>query len=242
MNDILKNLAVLSFEIGNDCNLKHEHHDKCPINHRIYRNKNYELSIEKILKCIDEAVTLGFNGHIAFHYYNEPLLYKDKIETIINLRKERKYLLITNGLLLDRNVDNNSIIELFDRVYITCYNSNDMCFFKGIKNKYANVKIFDWELDDRVQIYTSEYKNLLGCKRPQFELPIDYYGNIHLCCCDWNNQHYIGNVYEKTLHEILISPVYKNILQMTKQRMLDYNTAPEVCKRCKQVVYIKLEV
>jgi radical SAM protein with 4Fe4S-binding SPASM domain len=236
MSDILNNLTILSFEIGNDCNLKHKH-DKCPINHRVYINKDYTLSIEKILMCIEEAALLGFKGYIAFHYYNEPLLYKNKIETIIGYAKEYKYLLFTNGLLLDRNVNNNPVLDLFDIVYVTCYDQNYIDFFNDIKNRYTNVRILNWDLDDRVEIYRSDYNNLLSCKRPLFELPIDHYGHIHLCCYDWNNQYYIGNVNQKSLKEILISSSYEKVLQMTKQRWLNLKTAPELCKRCNHILF-----
>lgn len=238
MNNILNNIMILSFEIGNDCNLK-QIHEKCPINHRTYVNIEYALSTKKIVECIKEAMSIGFTGHVAFHYYNEPLLYKDKIEAIIHSAKEYKYLLFTNGLLLDENINNNSILKLFDVIYITCYEPNHMDFFRKIQDRYSNVKIFDWDLDDRAEIYKSDYNNLLGCKRPLFELPIDYYGNIHLCCYDWNNQYYIGNVHEKSLKDILASPCYENIIQMTKQRLLDLKTSPEICKYCNHILFTK---
>lgn len=236
--NILENLEILTFEIGNDCNLRHEH-NKCPINRRVYINKKHALTTEKILGCMHEAASMGFRGYVAFHYYNEPLLYKDKIETIISAAKEYKYFLLTNGLLLDKNIDNNTILKRFDIVIITCYNQKHITYFNKIKKTYSNVKIINANMDERLQIYTSEYDNIFGCKRPLYELPIDYYGNIHICCNDWNNQYYIGNINEASLENILESSYYQNVHDMTKQRLLDLKRAPEVCKHCNYSLILK---
>lgn len=37
-------------------------------------------------------------------------------------------------------------------------------------------------------------RNVYGCMRPVWEIPIDYYGNIHLCCRHWKESYKIGNI------------------------------------------------
>jgi len=237
-SNLLEYLEILSFEIGNGCNLA-EKHDRSPINQRKYVNNKNKLSSRKILECIKEAQLIGFNGYVAFHYYNEPLLYKEKIEKIIVKTRNQKFVLFTNGTLLNEKVENNSILNLFDIKVITCYDKKSMDFLNKIKSYYSNVIINSADLDDRLNIYKSDYNNILGCKRPLLELPIDYYGNIHLCCYDWDNQHYIGNINEKSLREIIESPHYETVLNVTKQRLLNLEKVPEICKRCNHILLTK---
>ncbi|AJS57206.1 radical SAM/SPASM domain-containing protein [Paenibacillus sp. IHBB 10380] len=227
----LSKTTILSFEIGDDCNLQ-KCHKECPINARTYLKQEKHLTVEKIVESINQAKDMNFNGFVAFHNYNEPLLHKDKLLEIIEKAQPCKYLLWTNGLLLNRNVEKNEFLKKFDFICITCYFKKDISFFEQIKEFHGNVHIFDWELDDRLDAYSRDYFNEIGCKRPLFELPIDYYGNVHLCCFDWNNTYEIGNINDTSLTEIVNSDTYQNILASTKKKLLDRTTCPEICKNC----------
>ena len=229
----LSKLSLLSFEIGDRCNLQHIH-DKCPINCRTYKNTERCLDTDTILDSIQMAKKLNFDGYIAFHYYNEPLLYLDRILEIINRAPNNKYLLWTNGLLLDRIPENNEFLSLFEYICITCYDPKNMPFFLRIKDIYKKVEIFDWELDDRLNAYDRPYCNKISCKRILFEIPIDYYGNVHLCCVDWNNQFQVGNIFDKSLYDIVRSDVYQSITKMSHKELIDEN-CPDICKRCNAV-------
>lgn len=227
----LSQTKILSFEIGNKCNLSNLH-DKCPINKRVYKNKKRELNVERITKAIDEAVLVGFNGYIAFHYYNEPLLYIDSISRVIDSHPEQHYLLWTNGLLLSRDVIENELIRKFKKVVITCYDKNDSVFLKELQSYYGNIQIAYGELDDRLKIYDSLKVNESGCIRVLYEMPIDYYGNIHLCCQDWNNTFQIGNIFDESLDEIVRGEVYQKLLSLTNSKLIDNERCPPICKKC----------
>lgn len=227
----LSRTTIISFESGQGCNLTREH-DKCPINHRVSDRSFGPLTPKKIKKSIEEAQELGFNGYVAFHFYNEPLLYKKRILEVINNKSDCKYLLWTNGLLLSRNVEENQFLKLFSRIVITNYFPEDAQFFDEIKNYYKNVHIATWELDDRLKSYSREYVNEIGCKRILFDLPIDYYGNVHLCCKDWDNSHKIGNINESSLREVVLGDDYQTLLRHADDKLLDRETCPKVCLTC----------
>ncbi|WP_340019609.1 SPASM domain-containing protein [Paenibacillus sp. FSL H3-0457] len=227
----LSKLSILSFEIGNECNLTKQH-PKCPINIREYKEDHSPLTTEIIVKSIEEAEKFGFKGHVAFHFYNEPLLYKDRIEEVIDAKPDSKYLLWSNGLLLNPKIEDNQILKKFEQVVITCYYSKKMDFFNRIKEYYGNVEIATWELDDRINIYSNKPTNVLGCKRVQFELPIDYYGNVHLCCRDWNNSYEIGNIVKDGFESVVMGSAYQNAVQSVNRRLLDLNSCPGICKSC----------
>lgn len=231
---ILSCTSLISFEISNKCNLQNCH-PECPINKRKYRFQLKHLNTRSIVNTIEKAVSLGFNGLVAFHYYNEPLLNLELITDVIHRLPKQRYLLWTNGTLLDRKIENNRFLKKFEKVCITCYKKDDMYFFEQLKDFYRNIEIFDWELDDRLDIYEKKIANDLSCKRPLFEIPIDYYGNIHLCCMDWNNQYEIGNIFEKDFINIINSEQYQRLQDMCKNRLLDKSFCPEICKTCDKV-------
>lgn len=227
----LSQTSLLSFEINNDCNLK-EYHPQCPINIRQYKKKEKSLDVDTILDCLHQAKHLNFNGYVAFHNYNEPLMCKDQILEVIQRSPDTKYLLWTNGLLLDCDMEKNEFLKKFDLIYISCYDLRNKPFFESIQQFYPAVHVEVIELDDRLDTYTRNYVNQLACKRPFFDFPIDYYGNVHLCCFDWNNEYEIGNIFDTSFKDVVLSPRYQDLLKMSKRRLLDYRTCPDICKRC----------
>lgn len=229
----LSGLSLLSFEICCSCNLQKEHL-KCPINKRTYADTRYHLDVDIVVDSIKRARKLGFKGMVAFHYYNEPLLRLNKILKIMDLVLEQNFLIWTNALLLDRDVSKNEFLRRFKCVCITCYNQSDMPFFEALKQEYKNIEIFDWELDNRLETYRSTKKNDLACKRPLFEIPVDYHGNIHLCCMDWNNQFKIGNIFDTPLDEIVCSDEYQKLMTQSSKRLID-ESCPDICKKCDKV-------
>lgn len=227
---ILSETSLLSFEVADCCNLMKEH-NKCPINHRKYKYSEFCLDEDIIVDTLRTAIQLGFTGLVAFHYYNEPLLKRELIMNVIEHVPEGRFLLWTNALLLDRNVKNNEFLRKFSQVNITCYNFSDLPFFQALKEYYGNIEIFDWELDDRLQIYEKTIINNLSCKRPLFELPIDYHGNIHLCCMDWNNDYEIGNIFIEGFESIVMGEKYQKLISSCKSR-LNITYCPNICKTC----------
>ena len=230
---ILSTTSLLSFELSNECNLKGIH-PKCAINCRKYKSSNGKhLTAKVVVEMIKIAKDNGFTGMVAFHYYNEPLLNKDEIMEIIDSLPNCKYLLWTNGTLLDKDVGSNSFLSRFTKVCLTCYSPERMKFYQDIKEYYKNVEIFDWELDDRLDIYDKEEHLVeLSCKRPLFELPIDYFGNIHLCCMDWNNEYRIGNIFESDFSGIIQGDNYRSLISMCKKRRVNEKILPPICKKC----------
>ena len=102
----LGNTKLLSIEIGDQCNLAGEHM-KCPISIRKHNKEYGALTIEDIIVVIHDAIKLGFRGMVGFQYYNEPMLYIDRIQKVIERVPEVDYLLWTNGTLLDRSIEKN---------------------------------------------------------------------------------------------------------------------------------------
>ena len=163
-------LETMSIEIGSKCNLL-PIHKCCPANFRCGIEK--QLTIDQIVEIMDQAVQLKFNGLFAFHFYNEPLLYSDEIATIKRKRPDYKFLLWTNGTLIEKLLSEKYDFGIFDRIVVTRYkNACDSPFFY-LKAIHNNVEIYDEDMDDRLHFYEAVQENFISCKKIYFELPID---------------------------------------------------------------------
>jgi MoaA/NifB/PqqE/SkfB family radical SAM enzyme len=228
-NQPLDNLNLLSFEIGTGCQLNNLHKE-CPI-HRQERHPNRShghLTPERIARTIDQARELGFHGWAAFHYYNEPLLYMKEILQVMNLTRYEKFLLWTNGLLL---AEHRSSLDRFHTIHVTDYQLPNSPDFQRLMAEHPGVNwiVRKISLDGRIEL-SQPIRETVTCTRPEYlELPIDYYGNIHLCCYDWRGDTHIGNILEQEFTEIIHSPAFQSILAGLKGGA----GAPAICKSCR---------
>ena len=225
----LEKITTISFEVGIDCNLKYLH-SKCPINYRKANVDCEPMSDEKIIQTMDDSISMSFKGLFSFHFYNEPMLYIDRILKIIESRKNYRYLLWTNGTLFDNNVENNDFIKNFELVVITCYSEERLKLYSEIKNHYGNVKININDLDNRLQTNINEF----GCKMMLYKLPIDYWGNVYLCVKDWKNEYKIGSINFEKLMNIVSSDKYQKAREAAEKRLLDKHCCPNVCLTCSE--------
>lgn len=219
----MRNVQFLSIEIGDKCNLAYEHL-YCPI--LLRKKKKKTLTDDMILSIVKEAYEeLGFTGYVAWHFYNEPMLYKKRMFSLMKTLKETvknaKFLLWTNGELLKE--DKN--LELFDRVVITNYKNRPVSYFeKFFKNK--EIMILPPVFDGRLNIKDKE--SFIKCLRPYIEFIISFYGDVHMCCQDWKNEIEIGNIYVTPLKELVKK---RNKILSTILSKMD-NKSPKTCITC----------
>lgn len=224
----MKDTQLLTIEIGDKCNLVHEHM-QCPI---LLRKKGErELTDSMIVAMVKIAYEkLGFKGYVAWHYYNEPLLYKKRMFKLMAVLKETikdaKFLLWTNGELLRKEKG----LELFDRVVISNYRNRSPEYFKLFfkkQDKENNLSIIDPLFDNRLNIKGRENYET-PCLRPYIEFIVSFYGDVHMCCQDWKNEIKIGNVFDEPF-ESLVKKRNK-ILDTISSEMK--KEAPKTCITC----------
>jgi len=220
----LSNLQILAFEIGKNCDMCKEHVE-CPVNIKDrFNGKPYELTIDKIVETAHKAKDLGFKGWIAYHRYNSPTMYWPRVRDCIRSLDGFKHLLWDSG-----NQLTEEMIPYFDTIHITNYRNHD---FTEWQNKYPEVNwiVRDITLDDRLNQENWGNRNeFVICNRPKYiELPIDFAGNVTLCCYDFNAKEAFGNIFEEDFTSI-IENKYK---QVTESLTGCSNMAPEICKRC----------
>jgi hypothetical protein len=148
----------------------------------------------------------GFKGLTGFHYYSEPLLYIDRILYLIHLIGG-DYVLWTNGSLLTEK--SREWLPLFKQVSISLYSQEDADRILPIVRDLPNCQANPAPHDSRIAIYSDGDVNPGGCSRPMScELPIDCWGDIHLCCSDYNGKIQIGNIITDD-HDTIIREFYK---------------------------------
>jgi hypothetical protein len=181
---ILKNLQLISFEIINRCN-KTALHPWCPSNRpeRYADSDGRAASDEDFLTFLDAAVGQGFRGLVGFHYYCEPTLDLPRCRDLAAAAHARglRTLLWTNAKVETFPSD------AFDEIRATNYSS---------ENITLNGKSF--QPDDRIGIYEAEPVDHRPCYRPsRLELPVNYFGDVRLCCGDWKGTIRIGNIKDR---------------------------------------------
>jgi len=230
INSSLKKLTYLCFEITNKCNFD-KLHPKCPINDvSRYQNCSIKQSLTNfdIIEFSKYCLNNSFCGHIGFHYYNEPLLEINNIIKIIsairNNSKNAKFILWTNGSLLK----DKPYIKLFNKIIVTDYMRSN--FIRSLAHKYNNIHILKKaKLDNRRNMKNKPNIPLINCKRVNYEMIIDYYGNIRVCCNDYKNELKSSNILSNNYQNALLKWIQiKTIPETMKDTKKYYN----VCKRC----------
>lgn len=221
---------LISIEIGKGCDLA-KVHTKCPISD-VDRYGDLDISNpitdDKLIDIISQSYSMGFKGEIAFHYYNEPLLYADRVFSIIervrDLFPESRFFLNTNGNFIHKHLDK---MYYFSTINLSNYEGKNWDWLKEHLHKNASLRVFDFGLDSRKENFKN-YRDTKPCNRPYKEFIIDYYGNAHLCCMDWKGQVELGNV-------------VKGDFKMIFDKFVDYrkkigsdpmDDAPDICKKC----------
>ena len=206
---MIKDIQILSFELGNSCNLSHKH-PWCPSNNieRYQDATTPPATNEHFLSFLDSIILRGFKGLVAYHYYNEPCLVKERCEKMADAIHARKLktLLWTNGTLpLARGAN-----------YV----------FRTEYEKDGKGKIVPFRPDDRLRIYeASPVKKGMPCYRPSIlEIIVNYFGDLRLCCADWKGMTHIGNI-QTDPHEIIFER-WESAAEAAQKGEL------EVCKLC----------
>lgn len=221
----LRTLQLLVFEAGEGCNLA-SMHTLCPA-HAGDRFRTCDAPPMTDEQVVDSAVTCvldyGFHGLICFHFYNEPMLYIDRIERITAAIRERapsaRFGLWTNGTICP-TPDQAS---LFSRAWVSRYPETKRDSETACKRSLAFVAKFD----DR----TTSAGSPTCCWRPYIELIFDARGYARLCCQAYKHGQSIGS-----LHNESVSDIVGRFLTLREQLKLGMDGAPGYCSTCGQSI------
>ena len=223
---------LLIFELGDRCNLS-DMHPQCPNGNPKrwdHLDTSRPLYDETIVSIAEQMYRRhGFRGLIGFHHYNEPMLSQERMFRLMNRIRARvpeaRFILWTNGTKLPRSL---KPLRKFDRIVVTDYGNADPRI-KELEAEHPGAVVYHWDLDSRLDITGPEQTG--PCARPFVEFAIDCYGNVKLCCFDWQGIGSLGNVYTHGLDELIQK--WKQIRRdICGERMTD--DAPAVCRTCRK--------
>lgn len=235
MNDIVKSIKRISFELSNLCNYA-AIHPQCPAS-KVKRP--IFLSQTIIFRVLYSLVSQGFNGTIAWYIYNEPTIDPRLIKfidyTSYLFDKKIKQRIVTNGAYLDQTLLDELITAGITYFKIDCYNPRDLHYARELKpkKKIEKFKITRKSLDDRMDLYDLPAKNLtIPCYAPYADIQVKCDGRIVLCAIDWKSTVTFGNLNNEPFEDILRSPAMLKTYEKLRigERTLD------VCSRCNRTV------
>jgi hypothetical protein len=221
---MLTQTQILSLEIDDACNLSSAH-KSCPS--AVIQRAGPPLSEDiYILTAVSAYKEYHFDGMIAFHWYNEPMLAAEKMLRVMKRIRSAvpnsRFLLWTNGTILNRQV-----VPYFERV---CWTNYGICDEKAVTSCYQGIlNEIPGQLDSRIQNWESNRYSRMRCYRPLFELPVDSHGNVRLCCHDWRGDIFLGSLWMDDLNAILLRRL--DILERICARSMREN-APRRCLHC----------
>lgn len=218
----------LNFEITSACDMANVHR-KCPNTHpERYANvdTSQELTDEAILSVAKQAYREhGFRGLVGWHYYNEPLLKKERIFRLMHaLRKdvpEARFQLWTNGNLIPKDCTE---FKIFEQIHITNYHNKS---FSRVKAVVPNTTVLKGQLDARRNV--TGMRSRRPCVRPYIEMDIDHFGNVHMCCMDWKGLIKVGNIMKQPFTDVLAR--FTEIRAKVSGNEM-HKDAPEACLTC----------
>lgn len=189
----IADLRFLSLEVSNKCSLAEEHKAFCPARLSHLRDAPPARD-EDLVAFVKVAIKRGFHGEIGYHYYCDPLEDKTRLRKLIH-EIDYQCVLWTNGVLLTE--EDRSWLGVFSRIVVTLHRPRDRERLERILVPFPQAQICTAAYDDRLAIYNAPATWIGPCIKPdETELPVDYYGDLHLCCGDWKGQVWIGNVRE----------------------------------------------
>ncbi len=243
--------SEIEFETLSYCNRKCHY---CPnIDYeRLGEEASFFMKEEVFNTLINQLKDLNFKGQISPHLYGEPLSdprivnWVDKIK--INLPKS-KVKIVTNADYLNKKMYKDLIEAGVDIFYISKHSKKFKKHFIELiddltKEELSNNFIFN----DFYTDFKSEEQSLLNNRGGDIELKekalisktppvncsyvtypvINTYGDIILCCQDFQNKYVCGNIMERHLEDIWFDD--KNIT--LRKKIFKSRFDLQICKDC----------
>ena len=223
-----RHIKRISFEISNTCNYT-KIHPECPVS---WYGDKLTLKKEVLFKIIDELSLYDYSGFIAFHRYNEPMINKERLFSYIKYVNQKlpdaKIVILTNGsYLFQEDLERFEDYKIWS-ISVSSYTKEEHYRLKKLVTKIP-YQVFYSLLDDRESIYTREPIDLnVPCFATIRDITVNVYGQVSLCCYDWDNQVVFGDLNRQSLKEVLNSDGFLTAHKDLTNGRRNY----EICKRC----------
>ena len=207
---------------------------------------------EVFVTLIDQLKNMNFKGLIAPHLYGEPMSDPRLNRWIKHIKKEipdSKVKIVTNGDYLDKDSYSKIIDSGVDIIFLSKHSKkfkkktldllNSLTKEEIKKNFSINDFYTDFKTDEQ-EMFTNRGGDigLKGTAMPKKRPPvncgyvtypvINTFGDLILCCQDFQNNYVFGNIMEKNLYDIWYDP--ENI--KVRKRIFKSKFDLQICKDC----------
>ena len=203
------------------------------------------MPTENALKIMDEAVSIGFKGKVAFHHMSEPFLDNRIIEMAHEARKRGLTPYEhTNGDVLRKNPDLcEQAAGVFEYIVVGLYDhkneeerlAEETFWKKQLKGTTVKFSVVDavfprcnTPFDDRM-FREKNAHSVSPCIRPLNRMIIHYDGNMALCCEDMSDMFDLGNAFEQSVEKLWYSDKHIEIINDLQK---GYRYKYAACKNC----------
>jgi 2-deoxy-scyllo-inosamine dehydrogenase (SAM-dependent) len=228
--------SQVSVETNTRCNLRCR---TCP--NKDHERPFAELSTPVFTRVLTELSRLGFAGLFAPHFYNEPLM---DVRIIELLRLARMHLpqarirLFSNFTLMTPETY-RSLFALVNEFVVTV---DEPVIKKAVEDlaarltPYERTKILARSLE---QVGVSNRAGMVEVAHERMHRPdkcpfalrhvdIDAYGDVHLCCNDYESKAVLGNVNSTSLQDIWYGDAYRDLRRGFARGEFPHS----ICKDC----------
>jgi radical SAM protein with 4Fe4S-binding SPASM domain len=204
---------------------------------KIYPNRNEHIPVDLYEKILGELAQVDYDGVFLYSAFGEPLLYK-KLETIIQMSKE--YLprvrieAVTDGDFVTPAKLKTLFKAGLDTLLISMYDGpeqeekfSQMTTEVGLSTKQVVLRRrwlppeehYGITLSNRTGMVEIPEAGVLKVKEPLkrqcfypfYQVLVDYDGAVLLCPHDWGKKLIVGNVRDRTIHEIWDGRVMRRV-------------------------------
>lgn len=206
------------------------------------------------LKVLEELVSLNYQGSVAFHCNNEPLLDK-RLPNFVKLAREKLknnfFYIYTNGILINTDLANSLFVSGLNRVIVNNYN-DDYKLIPSIKDIVKNNRFIKGEVIVNYRLKNEYLFNRAGqspnvknplrkplkavCLRPLKEIVVGYDGTVPLCGSDGLWKMRMGNVRELSIKDIWFSEGFNRVREALIKGDRGFS---DICRVCDVVNFPK---
>lgn len=210
----------------------------CPRGHG-YTNTSNRLDTNTSRAINRSLKQLGFDGHMTFAGFGEPLLHKDlerQIELITDDLSVEWVEVITNGDMLSHDRAFSLVVAGVTHITISMYDQDDSKRFEDML-RGLNVAVTFKHLYggipnevNRVEQYRgiAQPNRKRACYLPFYRTFVDYNGDVLLCCNDWSKRAKLGNVNTQTLKDMW----FGDIIGTYRQSLIKKRRDLQPCLGC----------
>lgn len=228
-NNIFTYTERVSIELSNLCNWAN-FHKKCPLS---LETEYIILSKKVVYRVFDCLSKYNFEGTIAFHTYNEPMI-DPRLFLFIRDAKQKcpksEIMIMTNGYYFNQTIADELTEMGVARIHVSVYTLKDYQRLKKIQINIPYI-IRKGQLDDRLKLYDKMppvNKDETPCYAPLREIIITREGQVSLCCLDWKRKHCFGNLYNENLEDVILESDMAGVYNS----LSNGNRIFGICKSC----------